>query len=177
MNSQYNNTKSKLLDLYGCPSVRSFFNRQTYYEIGEIQKMIIEDMEKGLKDEPVQNATNDEIDWIVDNLRSVESNLILNNINEHVLSYLTSLFLFIANWNINTVKNSRIKDKIQELSNLCDMHITLRDIIKINKVILNALQKYKEYKPVAYETARHFEKKIIEKIKDGNMLNERSERD
>lgn len=173
MDKNYVESKAKLLDLYGSVSIREFLGRESYYEIGEIQKVIIADMEAGFKEDPVQSATEEEIEWIIDNVLKMERFFILNKINDIVLSYSTTLLLFIANWNDNTLRDSRIKESIERLSSIIDGSLTLRETIRINKIILQELNRYKEYKPVAYESARHFEDNINEEIKRGNILNER----
>lgn len=173
MNNNYIESKGRLLGLYESIPVKEFLSRQIYYEIGEIQNMIICDMEKGFEDIPVQAPNKDEIDWIVENMNKIRDTLLLRTINDKVMSYIGTLTLFIVNWNNNVVNDDSITKAVKLVTNILDCNMTLRETINVNKIILDELIKYRDYKPVAYDTARHFQEKMDEKIRDGNITNER----
>lgn len=164
-------TKNIMINQYRNIFIKDFLPRDTYNEIGYIQDMIIKDMELGFEDKPVEIPLQDEIDWICDNLSEIQLLIIIRPVNDIITSYIINLVGMINSWNINIKSDVKISTLIKSITDLLHMHVTLKDLLTMNKILMDEWRKFKDYKPVSYEAARHFQDKLEEsitkKIKEG----------
>jgi hypothetical protein len=163
---EYLNLKKELIEQYNYKAIREFLSSESYTEISWIQKIIFEDMENGFEDKPVAPVSENDIECIKTNLIRIKDLYNINPINNIINAYITNLLLIIKNWNDNTLKNNSIDDLVITISNFIDMNLTFRELLDANKVVLKEMQRLKNFKPIAYETARHYQESIDKAIAD-----------
>jgi hypothetical protein len=162
----FTETKNTLLDQYQTIAIKDFLSKDVYTEIGYIQNMIIDDMELGFEDKPVEMPLQDEIDWICNNLYKLQMSIIISPINDIIISYVINLVGMINSWNINIKSDSQLSILLKAITDLLHTHVTLRDLLNMNKILMNEWKKFRDYKPVSYECAKHFHDKLEERIKE-----------
>lgn len=156
------------------PEIREILGQKVYFELGEIQRVIINDMVNGSGDKDVQRRNRDDIECIIENLQELENIVILKPLDEMVKKYITDLLLLLKNWNDNTEKSEKIYRLIEGVVNIITLHLSLKDSIRVNQMICRELMKYRSFKPAAYDTALHYMKNLEENIENRRILNERN---
>lgn len=169
------NVKEELEKGYHNEELVDALPRRTYYELQGIQSLLISDMEKGFRDLKVDLPIQEEVDCILENLRLIENTIIINFISEPVKRYILNLILLVSHWNSNLLKSKELETQIEVINNLLSFHLSLKEMINMNKIILREMIKYKDYRPVSYDTALHFTKKLDQAIREkGAIINERN---
>lgn len=170
----YKDTKETILKNFNSKYVKEFLFHRAYHEIGQIQKMIMEDMENGFEDIEVPSISNEDLACIKENLNIIKDCTILYRMNNTIMSYISNLIMLINNWNDNTIKDQELSRQIISISNLMDIYLSFREIISINKVLLKEFMRFRDFHPVAYDTAKHFQDSLQKEIDEGKILNERN---
>lgn len=170
----YKSTKEIILKTFESKHVKEFLFHRAYYEIGQIQKMIMDDMENGFNSIEVPILSDEDLHCIKENLNIIKDCMILYHMNDTILNYLSNLFMLINNWNENTIKDQEITKEIVAVSNLMELYLSFREMISINKRLLRELNRYRDFNPPAYDTAKHFQDSLQKSIDKGKIYNERN---
>lgn len=101
-------------------------------------------------------STVQDIDIVISTLNVISNTLLLKPWTPIIKDVGLHLNKLVFNWNKNICKNTQIET--QSLMNLrmIQMQMTLTDLTEQAKFLINEAQRYKNYRPQAYELARHY---------------------
>lgn len=173
----YLRNKNNMIKSYLSANVREFLNVALYSELGQIQDMLMTDMENGFNDQPVPTPTKNDLDCIKGNLNEIKNYVILCPVDGTICLYLTNLLLMIKNWNDNVLKDNGLNNEVISISNLIELHLSFREILDINKILIQELRKIRHFQPIAYDTAKHFLESLDGAIEGDKIYNERDRKD